>query len=227
MSDTHLGSVHEQSTALRRFYKMASDAGCEFAIHAGDLTDGGQMRRGHEYECHVNGIDNLIEYVVDNYPSDIPTYVLGGNHDESFMRLAGLDVLSQISKERSDLRYLGLHQATLSMDGRKIAVFHGAGVGATSNRLIRTYSESCKSGPPPDLVINGHLHSVCIIPFYGENDSMLIQAGCFKGTGDYERRLMLKPQIVGIILSRPERGVWQPRICRFKEKKRDFRAGDR
>jgi len=83
VSDTHLGSIYEQAIALHRFYKMPADAGCEFVIHAGDLTDGVQLRKGHEYECSLTGVDQLMQYAVDHYPSDIPTYILAGNHDES------------------------------------------------------------------------------------------------------------------------------------------------
>jgi hypothetical protein len=93
--------------------------------------------------------------------STTPIKLTKTTNDESFKRLDGLDIVSQICRERSDLKYLGLHQA-----------------------------------------------------------------GCFKGTSDYERRKMLKPQIGGIIHSRAEKGVWKPKICRFRERKCEIINGD-
>ena len=40
----------------------------------------------------------------------------------------------------------------------------------------------------------------------------------------HERRKLLIPQIGGIILLRVEKGIWRPKICRFKEKKCDYRV---
>lgn len=222
VSDTHLGHVCQQLSSLKKFYRTAADLGCDLIVHAGDLTDGMGMRRGHEYETFVQGVDSLVQYVIDQYPSNIPTYFIGGNHDESTQKLAGTDILQRIAKDRTDMHYLGMHSATLGASGKTIALFHGAGMGAASNRLSRTFSEACKNGKHPDLLVNGHLHSWNMIPFVGDSDACLIQAPCFQGATNFNKRQLQTPHIGAAIVEFQSKGILVPRLYRYREVQRDY-----
>ena len=74
VSDTHLGSKHQQLTYLHDFYAKAKDRGAQFVLHAGDLDDGPhQMHKDIIYEQFVHGYDERVAYHERAYPSGLPT----------------------------------------------------------------------------------------------------------------------------------------------------------
>ena len=222
VSDTHLGSKYQQLTNLREFYDCAQKSGCEAVYHCGDLFDGMTMRKGHEYECFIYGIEDLIKYTTDNYPSSLPTYLIGGNHDHSMRRQCGLDVIRVLAELLPHFNYLGPHNAYKLHDKLKLAIFHGNGMGAASNRLIRTFDTACKDWERPDVVLNGHLHHWNIIPDYGKQKSLLVQLACFKGTTDFDRSKSRSPQIGGLILERLADGTLRYEIRSYDETINDY-----
>jgi len=162
------------------------------------------MRKGHNYECFISGSDEALAYVESVYPDDCETLIIGGNHDYSFFKHHQQDLLKLLSRLRPDIHYLGMHKAAFRVNGIEVAMFHGSGMGAASNRLTRTYSNACRDGPMPDLVVNGHLHHWNLCPEYGKRKALLVQAACFQGTTQYERSIDKIPQIGGMVVWRDE-----------------------
>jgi len=114
ISDTHLGSAYQQLHLLYAAYKYAEDNDVDFVIHCGDLTDGVGVYRGQEQHLFLRDSDNLIDYIVEYYPrSRIPTYMIAGNHDWSFVERRTHNILRYIAQEIPNLYYIGDKSATL------------------------------------------------------------------------------------------------------------------
>ena len=113
ISDTHMGSKSQQQTFLNYLYDRFAFEGIKSVLHAGDITEGYGMRKGHEYEVFLHGADEFIQYVIDTYPfrDDMETYFITGNHDHSFIKSAGLNIGNIIGKSREDMKYLGANVA--------------------------------------------------------------------------------------------------------------------
>lgn len=105
VSDTHLGSRHDNIEGLQEMFKEGIDAGVVAVLHAGDLTDG-YFRRHRDMFKYLRpeclGLDGQLEYVVEKWPTGIPTYYIGGNHDHFLMDTGDADICKHIAKYRSD-----------------------------------------------------------------------------------------------------------------------------
>jgi len=82
-------------------YDIFQQEGIETVYHAGDITEGVNMRRGHEYEVFKHGTDEQQQYVIDNYPKrkGIITKFITGNHDHSGIKAAGHDIGYPIERQ--------------------------------------------------------------------------------------------------------------------------------
>lgn len=161
VSDTHLGSIYQQVTLLDNFYKYAKAYGCEYIIHAGDLTDG----MSHAKDSFVTNVDSLIDYLYDVYPRDLPTYLLSGNHDNEFVHRLGIDVCKEFSDIREDICYVGNTFSRLYLNGTELFVSHIANV----TRFRSKFGDA-------KMVINGHVHRFSISR--NNNNVMIINAPC-------------------------------------------------
>jgi transposase len=105
VSDTHCCSIFQQQTFLQELYDRFEHEGIEEVLHAGDVTDGYGMRRGHEFVVFRHGADQMIEYVVNDFPSrqGMKTFFITGNHDHTFIKNAGFDIGPTIPRERPDM----------------------------------------------------------------------------------------------------------------------------
>jgi predicted phosphodiesterase len=221
VSDTHLGHVQQQITALRRFYSIAADEGCERVFHCGDLVDGIKMRGSQQFETFLQGADEYMQYVIENYPADLPTWVIGGNHDESFVKHGGLNIVKQICREREDMKYLGMHEAYVNYNNTRIAMFHGSGGKQAAARLNQLFSRACHVGKRPDLILSGHLHYFTVVPFIENTSTIAIQTAGFQGMTNYLKRTFKNPVVGGLIVWPNSEGLnYQP--IAVKQKKRDY-----
>jgi len=163
VSDNHLGSKWQQITHLNTLYDIYSKEGIDTVYNAGDLTEGVNMRQGHEYEVFKHGSDEQADYVVVNYPKriGIVTKFITGNHDHSGIRHAGHDIGTVIGK-REDMEYLGMANAKINLtpnclleinhplDGSAYALSY------QSQRRI----ESMSGGEKPNILVDGHHHKM-------------------------------------------------------------------
>lgn len=127
LADTHLGNKMAAKSELADFYKKAWDEGVEAFIHCGDLVDGtGNVFKGQVYELENVGYDEQLKAVVNDYPSywDIKTYVVGGNHDESFLKETGANIIKNIANLRDDIIDMGFYDATIKLNGVRINAHH-------------------------------------------------------------------------------------------------------
>ena len=201
ISCTQLGSKYQQLTHLHTFYSICKARGINTVLNCGDIVDGGKVYRGQEYELFAHGADEQSQYVIDNYPKvkGINTKMILGNHDESFYKIAGVNVVKDICEKRSDLQYLGDYLAYLDIGGVRVALMHGAG-GASYARSYKLQKivEQLSPEAKPKMLFLGHYHIQCHIPAYRNVESYMI--GCFQAQTPFLTRLGLFPNIGGMIV---------------------------
>lgn len=202
LSCTHLGSKWQQLTHLHTFYDYAYSRGVRTFLHCGDVVDGEKMHRGHEYGIFVHGADAQIRYTVNNYPKKrgTKTYAIGGNHDLSFWKNAGINVVERICNERSDLIYLGTDIAFLMMGNISVGIHHSRG-GVPYARSYKPQKIVEQTAPErkSNFLFIGHWHVQCLIPGYRNVD--VASVGCFQAQTDYLQGLGLFPNVGGIIVT--------------------------
>ncbi len=152
ISDTHLGSVFTQQSAIKDFYELAEVSGCECMLHCGDLVEGVKTRPTHlrifEYP------EMLIKHVAKWYPNNLATYWIGGNHDRRLHSDTGIDIGAEIGKRRSDLIYLGDNQANITLHGVGIHMHHVTGW----DDPLQHMRTACNHSYGASIVLCGHLH---------------------------------------------------------------------
>ena len=181
ISDTHYGSLWEDIRAVNYIYQIFKEKKIRDVYHCGDLVDGDKMRPGHEYELRVIGYEGQLEHIVKNYPrvDGITTYFILGDHDYSFIKNIGADIGKGIERYRDDMKYLGIYEADVIVNGVVIRLQHPAG-SKTAYALSykpQKYIESLTGGEKPNIVLIGHYHKVEYL-FY--RNVHAIQAGCIQ-----------------------------------------------
>ena len=128
LGDTHIGNKMSAKKELADFYKRAGDEWVEAFIHCGDLVDGtGHVFKGQVYELENVWYDEQLKAVVNDYPYywDIKTYVVGGNHDESFLKENGANIIKNIAHLRDDIIDMWFYDARIKLNGVDINAHHG------------------------------------------------------------------------------------------------------
>lgn len=228
ISCTHIGSKYQQLTHLYTFYDVCQKRHIHTVFHCGDMVDGERVYRGQEYELFLHGADAQADYVVQNYPKikGIKTVAILGNHDESFYKTSGTNVVKAIADKRSDIEYVGDYYATAKVDGIKVALMHGAG-GASYARSYKLQKiiEQLAPEQKPHMLFLGHYHIQAHIPAYRNVEGYLI--GCFQAQTPFLTRLGLQPTIGGLIVEviTDETGIKSVKtewIPFYVQKKNDF-----
>jgi DNA polymerase II small subunit/DNA polymerase delta subunit B len=201
ISCTQLGSKYQQLSHLYTFYSICKRRGIRVVLHCGDLVDGEKVYRGQEYELFVHGADAQRDYVVENYPKieGISTKVILGNHDESFYKTAGYNIVKAVCSKREDMEYVGDYYATAKIDGIKVALMHGAGgVAYARSYKLQKIVEQLAPEQKPHMLFVGHWHIQAHIPAYRNVEAFSM--GCFQSQTPFLTRLGLFPNIGGVIL---------------------------
>lgn len=208
LSCTQIGSKYQQITHLHRFYKYCQEEyGIKSFFHCGDVVDGEKVYKGHEYELFLHGADAQIDYTVNNYPEvkGGKTYMIAGNHDESFMKNGGLNPVRRIAEFRDDIEYIGLYGAYPKIDhpkvGKKMIYLHHGGGGCSYARSykLQKYIEQFSPQQKPDIYFCGHYHISCYIPGYRNVEGFLVP--CFQAQTPYLKRHQLNPFVAGYIIT--------------------------
>lgn len=162
VSDTHLGSLWQQLIHLNRFYDLLQREGITTVYHPGDITEGVNMRQGHEYEVFVHGCDAQAQYVIDKYPirTGIVTKFITGNHDHSGIKHAGHDIGPMIARSRSDMEYLGRATAKILITPKcTLQLNHPLdGSAYALSYAPQKTIDALMGGTKPNILLNGHHH---------------------------------------------------------------------
>lgn len=185
ISDTHLASKYDRLDILRYLYEQAEDNNVNYILHSGDVVDGNK-HPNQVYELKETSFDGQVEYVIDKYPkSNIPTYMIAGNHDMFWQQKAGADPLKVISSKRDDLIYLGSDCEDLKIGKLKIRLYHGSGGNAYAKSYkLQKYLDSIDTKERPHILQTGHIHQA----FYmKQGDTHCFQTSCLQDLTPYER----------------------------------------
>lgn len=205
LSCTHLGSKYSQMSALHAFYRLAKKRGCEFMLHTGDNFDGSyNMHLGILHEQFAIGADAQLEYAVKNYPKDVPTFMISGNHCLSFYKDNGFNIVKAFADKRDDITYLGDMFAKIELWGLKIVMAHGSGgVPYARSYRLQKMVEAMASENKPNFLFVGHWHVPAYIPQLRNVEAWSM--GCFQSQTPYLVGKQLYPVIGGLIVEvRPD-----------------------
>lgn len=171
-------------------------------FNCGDMMEGnGKVYRGQMYDMFVHGADALANYTVKNYPQvgEMETYMIGGNHEESFYKTDGTDVNLRIGEKREDIHYLGLYGAYLMFGNIKIYMMHGdGGVAYARSYKLQKIIEQMAPQLKPHIVFAGHWHVANHLPMYRNVEGF--QLGCFQAQTPYMKRKGIYPTLAGLIV---------------------------
>jgi len=192
---TQLGSKYQQLTYLKDFYKYAQDQGTKIFLHCGDMVDGEKMYRLH-------GAKAQKDYCVEHYPrveNGGKTHVIMGNHDESFWKYNGIDILEDIAKEREDIVYHGRWGAYPKINDLNIYMAHATG-GVAYARTYRLQKniEQMSPAQKPDIYFLGHYHVSTALFMYRNVTAFMVP--CFQSQTPYLKAKSLYPEIGGFIM---------------------------
>jgi len=197
VSDTHMGSRFQQLTHLHSAYDLFAEEGINTVLHAGDISDGQHVYRGHEYELFVHGATAQSKYIAKRYPhrEGITTHFIAGNHDDDHWKRAGVDIGEMIALRRDDLVYEGLYGAKVSINGCLDVYLHHPDGGVAYARSYKPQKmvEQFAPGEKPRMLIQGHYHTGCTLPMYRNVFAMMV--ACFQAQTPYLKRKGLYPEV--------------------------------
>ena len=188
ISDTHLASKYDRLDILRYLYNEAEDRGVNYVLHSGDLCEGVSGRQQQQYELKELSYTGQRDYVIDKYPkSDIPTYLVSGNHDLWWVKQCGADICKDICNQRQDLIYLGSDCEDMKIGKLKIRLYHGKGGGAYAKSYkLQKYLDQIPSEELPHILQTGHIHQA----FYmKQGKTHCFQTSCLQDLTPFERSM--------------------------------------
>lgn len=203
VSDPHGGSHHEQLSALRAFYAYADKRKVDCFLNGGDWTQGSdRMHLDQPYQVHVHGADQQVRYVVATYPKSsrpgVKTLGITGNHDDSFLKDGGTNVLRAIAAERPDIVYLGQTDAYLTIGGLNIYMVHPrGGASYAKSYKLQNFARDLPIGRSVHLMLMAHLHSYAVTQEHGMTAMLL---PCFQSQYGWLAAGGLHPAIGGLIV---------------------------
>lgn len=235
VSDTHFGSKFQQMTLLHTAYAELAKERVDFCVHCGDMTDGINMYRGQANECFLGGADDMVEYTAKNYPkAPFKTYVIGGNHDMSFKKAAGFNVVRAICGLRDDLVYRGEESTSFQVQDALIELLHPSGgvpyarsyrpqkiIEGLVGEILNVVRYKKDMAILPHVLFTGHYHIAHHLPAYFGMECYSVP--CFQAQTPYLKAKGLAPAIGYIIIE-----IWMNKERNIIRVRPDFRyMGDR
>jgi len=219
-SDVHFGSRHMQASSLLRFIRLAVE---EYEVRhflwAGDMTAGVGVYRGQANDLYAHSAEDQLESLVKTIPhyDDVQHIMIGGNHDYSFMKQNGFNIVKTACEKREDFTYAGFDYADvpLTQDKRgnvtaSAVLWHPSGgvpyalsyrgqkmaAEVTRQEMAELVMEE-KHSPTVRFVFWGHLHVSDMFP---HGPIWVVGPGCFEGTNGYLKQKGLRPVVQGLIV---------------------------
>ena len=169
LADTHLGNKMSAKKELEDFYRKAGKEWVEAFIHCGDLVDGtGNVFKWQVYELEDVGYDEQLKTTVEDYPYywDIKTYVIGGNHDESFLKENWANIIRHIANLREDIIDMGFYDARVKLNGVDINAHHGGWhMSYAKSYKPQKLIENIDTRNQPDIFASWHWHDALYMAY--------------------------------------------------------------
>lgn len=211
-SDLHIGSKCAQLTALNQFCDQCKKEGAKYIFTPGDITAGYNVYPGQLFDLYAISAQEQEDSVIVNLPHGFEWYMIGGNHDYSFVKKGGgHNPLLVIETKRDDVHYVAFDDGDVPiLPGVDLKMFHPSGgvPYSLSYRIQKTVEQitsyelvkivnGVKPKPTIRFLMAGHLH----VQMQGLFGSLFAaQCGCFEGQTNYLKRKGLIPAIGGYII---------------------------
>jgi hypothetical protein len=208
LGDTHLGSKYERMDVLNGLYKIFQEEGIKDVYHTGNYIDG--EARFNKHDLIVHGLDNQINYFLENYPQlkGINThYITGDDHEGWYTQREGINVGKYTQQKaedagRKDLHFLGHMEGDIILKAPKgqtiVRVLHPGGgssyaISYTSQKIVESYT----GGEKPDILLDGHYHKAGYNYIRGVH---VVQTGCTQDQTPFMRKKRLAAHLGGWII---------------------------
>ena len=161
VSDTHFWAKGCAKDELWEFYDRAKDKGVECFVHCGDLVDWNNVYKWQQFEQSWVGFAAQLQDVKENYPDVwLPTYFIGWNHDEAYLKWNGVNICKAIETVRQDLINLWFYDARLKLNWIDINLHHwGWSLSYAKDYKMKKYLDSLPVENQPDIFALGHYHT--------------------------------------------------------------------
>lgn len=161
VSDTHFGAKQCAKDELGEFYDIAKDKWVECFVHAWDIVDGEWVYNWQQFEQSEVWFEDQLEDLRKNYPNVwLPTYFIGWNHDEAYLKKNWVNICKAIETVRQDLINLGFYDARLKLNGIDINLHHWWGsLSYAKDYKMKKYLESLPVDNQPDIFALWHYHT--------------------------------------------------------------------
>ena len=211
ISDTHFGSKYAQITNLRAYVKQLYQEGVRHVLFSGDLTAGHNVYRGQIHDLVTPSGPEQGALAVAYLPAHdgLTYYMIGGNHDFSFIKENGYNVVKDVASQRKDIVYLGFDLADVPLlPGVDVRLWHPMGgvPYAYSYRMQKHVEEMAfaelqkvierQHSPSVRALFAGHLH---IRVLFDAGPIVCVQVPCFEGQTPFLKRKGKTPVIGGFI----------------------------
>jgi hypothetical protein len=221
--DNHLCSRYERLDVLNALYDLFEGEGITRVFNTGNWIDG--EARFNKHDLKVHGLDNQLNYWIDNYPQRpgvVTEYITGDDHEGWYTQREGINVGKYAERKardagREDLVFLGHMEADIILpapNGQTVVrVLHPGGGSAyaisyTSQKIVESYTGAEK----PNILLDGHYHKAGYNYIRGVH---VVQTACTQDQTPFMRKKRLAAHLGGWIIefSVDEQGA----ITRFKK----------
>ena len=161
LSDTHFGAKQCAKDELWEFYDRAKDKWVEAFVHCGDIVDGCNVYNWQQFEQSEVWFSNQLQDITQNYPNVwIPTYFIGWNHDEAYLKGNWVNICKAIETVRQDLINLWFYDARLRLNWIDINLHHwGGSLSYAKDYKMKKYLDSLPVEWQPDIFALWHYHT--------------------------------------------------------------------
>lgn len=161
VSDTHFWAKQCAKDELWEFYDKAKDKWVECFVHCWDMVDWESVYNWQQFEQSEVWFEDQLADLRKNYPNVwLPTYFIGWNHDEAYLKKNGVNICKAIETVRQDLVNLWFYDARLKLNGIDINLHHGWGsLSYAKDYKMKKYLDSLPVENQPDIFALWHYHT--------------------------------------------------------------------
>ena len=161
ITDPHMGSIYFVESYFDQALEVLRKEGAQFLAIGGDITEGMfSGRPGHIYELAKIGYKAQRNYAIEQLSKwRGPLYAIDGNHDRTFIKVAGALIVEDICKELPNATFLGNDEGDIPVEGITVKLWHGEdGSSYATSYRVQKIIESFTGGEKPNVLLVGHTH---------------------------------------------------------------------
>lgn len=165
--DLHIGSVYTHDEHIKLMFDECEKEKVDFITLGGDIVEGFSNRDGHVYEQSHIGYNAQKEHSVEllKNKTDVPMYLISGNHDRWYLKSSGADIVSDICKEIPNAEFIGHDEGDINLnDTTTLKLWHGEdGSSYALSYRIQKVIESLSGGTKPGIMLFHHVHKMVYV----------------------------------------------------------------